>query len=352
MDFEELLACISEGRYDGEAVAQFGQEWLPGIVRHLAGREARLRNRRLRQDDYADIAAKVLEIVLLRCRPGLGEGRALRAWVCQVVQNVARNKLRERHPVPIPPGTAQDWLDRTNSDPAGQPFDAGQLEILEEAIRALPHNQRQAIIWRYWRGCSAMETARHMHCSPNQVDQWAHKARTTLARTLEPYFPRDGARLAQHASEGDGAREAAMRLARNGADTLRESRGLYAPDLAVRFDAAEFAEGMKPACHTVEPLVMDSFLLMRFAWEDAVLRLTEASLLARMMPGRLSRLLAGELHLWELADEERSLLLRTLNVRDTALTAALSADWRVFTAAWPTPYHNVERKDAFVRGIL
>jgi RNA polymerase sigma factor (sigma-70 family) len=188
IDFEDLLESIRQQRYENENLTQFRTMWLPRAVLRIAKQEAdRIGRRRLKFGDYEDIAERVFEIVL-RKSPIDKEGEAYRAWICQTIAYVSKNKLRQKYPIPIDMTMVEALLNKMKGD-VRSGLNEVQLEKIEEAVHRLPHNQRKAIILRYWRGFSSKETALHLNCSGNQVDQWVYRARKTLAETLAPYFP-------------------------------------------------------------------------------------------------------------------------------------------------------------------
>ncbi|MEF3303821.1 RNA polymerase sigma factor [Paenibacillus sp. GYB003] len=249
MDFNRLLESIGQCRLDDESVAHFRKNWLPGVVKHLAEREAYRQRRSLHPDDCDEIAGHAFEIALQKGNPAKG-GKAFRAWICQVIVYVTRNQLRRKHPIPTDFVTVESLLDAMASDDRGELTDE-QIEKIEQAVHALPHNQQLAIILRYWGGYSSKEVARRLACSGNQVDQWLHKARKTLAKTLAPHFPEYGP--PERASGGETA---------NGspADTplLKEAPSAYG--YIARPVPTRLLEEFEP----------DPALLRRFAYEDTL----------------------------------------------------------------------------------
>ncbi|MDF2663042.1 MAG: Sigma-70, region 4, partial [Paenibacillus sp.] len=87
-----------------------------------------------------------------------------------------------------------------------------------------------AIILRYWRGYSSKETAVHLNCSGNQVDQWVYRARKTLSETLAPYFPQyvlPGRAADDETAESDARNDKEKGRRKPQPPTIRERVGLY-----------------------------------------------------------------------------------------------------------------------------
>jgi RNA polymerase sigma-70 factor (ECF subfamily) len=63
--------------------------------------------------------------------------------------------------------------------------DAEELMGLEDALEAMPENQRRAILLREWRGLSYKEIADELELSQTAVEMLLFRARKSLARTLE-----------------------------------------------------------------------------------------------------------------------------------------------------------------------
>jgi RNA polymerase sigma factor (sigma-70 family) len=228
IDFDDLLESIRQQRYENESMKHFRTMWLPRAVLRIAKQEADRIGRRLKFGDYEEIADRAFEIVL-RKSPRDKEGEAYRAWICQTIAYVSKNKLRRKYPIPIDMTMVEALLNKMKGD-VRSGLNEVQLEKIEEAVQRLPHNQRKAIILRYWRGYSSKETAVHLNCSGNQVDQWVYRARKTLAETLASYFPQYdlSVRTAEDETAESDARNDKEKGCRNPQPpTILERIGLY-----------------------------------------------------------------------------------------------------------------------------
>ncbi|TMV46614.1 sigma-70 family RNA polymerase sigma factor [Paenibacillus mesophilus] len=228
IDFDDLLESIRQQRFDNESMKHFRTMWLPRAVLRIARQEEGRIGRRLKFGDYEDITHRVFEIVLRKTPPDK-EGDAYRAWICQTIAYVSKNKLRRENPIPIDMTMVETLLNKVKGDARSGLSDV-QLEKIEEAVNRLPHNQRKAIILRYWRGYSSKETAVHLNCSGNQVDQWVYRARQTLAETLAAYFPQydlSGRTADDETGESDTRNDKQKRWRNPNPPTLRERVDLY-----------------------------------------------------------------------------------------------------------------------------
>ncbi len=67
-----------------------------------------------------------------------------------------------------------------------RPIDHDQPEhqILDDAIAALPFNQRAAVVLRFYGGWTSAEIAAALECSPNSIGPWITRALDTLRKEL------------------------------------------------------------------------------------------------------------------------------------------------------------------------
>ncbi len=123
-------------------------------------------------------------------------------WLFTIARNLCLNEIRRRsrHPAeplypPTPtPGTETErpLPDLHRAGPA-ETLLQGELERkVEEAVRALPENQRMAILLCRQGDLPYEEIARVLGCSLSATKSLIHRARETLKARLKPYL-RSGA---------------------------------------------------------------------------------------------------------------------------------------------------------------
>jgi RNA polymerase sigma-70 factor, ECF subfamily len=157
------------------------------------------------------------------------------AWLYKVAQNVCLTKQRSswrRRRVERP----RDL--REIEELVAAPHDPGdELLGIDDALAALPEQQRRAILLREWKGLSYREVAAEMELSQGAVETLIFRARRSLAAALdEPETPKRRTRLA-HAFDG-GALVASLKAALAGSLS-----GSVATGLAVAASATAMATG-------------------------------------------------------------------------------------------------------------
>lgn len=118
-------------------------------------------------------------------------------WLFTIARNLCLNELRRRsrHPAdPLEPGEPGDdeptrqYPDRQTTGPV-ESLLRGELEQkVEEAIRALPENQRTALLLCQQDELSYEEIAEILGCSLSATKSVIHRARETLKARLKPYL--------------------------------------------------------------------------------------------------------------------------------------------------------------------
>ncbi len=123
-------------------------------------------------------------------------------WLFTIARNVCLNELRRRS---RHPACSLDEVRHGDDDEGGRqimdtrqlfPSDLalrGELEAkVDDAVRALPENQRTAILLFTWEDLSYDEIAKVLGCSLQATKSLIFRARESLKRQLKPYL-RDGA---------------------------------------------------------------------------------------------------------------------------------------------------------------
>jgi RNA polymerase sigma-70 factor (ECF subfamily) len=145
-----------------------------GLWRLTAGYAS---HRQDREDLYQDI----LLAVLTGLRSFRGES-SLRTWVYRIGHNrgISRRRRRTRRPVSVPP---DDLVSQAPSPEAEAVAHERRSQLLE-AIRDLPHGQRQTMML-HLEGLDPSEIADVLGITANNVGVRLHRARAEIRRRLE-----------------------------------------------------------------------------------------------------------------------------------------------------------------------
>lgn len=119
-------------------------------------------------------------------------------WMFTIARNVCLNELRRRsrHPADsldeLQSNSESEWERQVPDGGQIMPSDLtlrSELEIkVEQAVRALPENQRTAILLFTWEGLSYDQIAEVLGCSLQATKSLIFRARETLKRRLKPYL--------------------------------------------------------------------------------------------------------------------------------------------------------------------
>ena len=126
--------------------------------------------------DEADDCFQETFVAALRAYPRLPAGADHRAWLLTIAHRKAidAHRARSRRPRPV----AAETLDgRSAPAPAGNPD--GDLW---DAVRALPHKQRAAVVLRYVGDLQHAETAQVLGGSEDAARRNLHEALTNLRK--------------------------------------------------------------------------------------------------------------------------------------------------------------------------
>jgi RNA polymerase sigma factor (sigma-70 family) len=151
--------------------------------------DALLRYARLLIPDPAE-AEDALQVALMRVvRHWPKRLEAPEAYVRAAILNVAKDRSRRRHLVPVPAEPAQHSTDEERDH--GEAIAAGAR--LERLLQLLPPRQRTTVVLRVIEGLTEAETAAAMDCSAGTV-------KSNLARGLDKI--RDTLAAEMNAKEG------------------------------------------------------------------------------------------------------------------------------------------------------
>jgi RNA polymerase sigma-70 factor (ECF subfamily) len=170
-DDAALLAAIAKG--DEAAFASLVARYYDAVYRavwRLTG-------------GFGDSEDVVQEAFLkLWSNPGqLREARALKSWLMRVASNGALDRLRR------PAATALDDAPEPADPGAGPAIDALRGNVsqqIDQAIRALPERQRQALVMVHFEGLSNIDAAAAMEISVEAVESLLARARRGLKAAL------------------------------------------------------------------------------------------------------------------------------------------------------------------------
>jgi RNA polymerase sigma-70 factor (ECF subfamily) len=140
--------------------------------------------RRLRSREEAEDAVQTTFLNAFRALERGTTTHAEQAWLYKIARHVcdARGSIAGRQHLAEAPN-AFDVAQETVPAPHREPAEA--LIGLEEALEAMPPNQRRAILLREWRGLSYREIADELELTPTAVEMLIFRARRSLVRALD-----------------------------------------------------------------------------------------------------------------------------------------------------------------------
>lgn len=118
----------------------------------------------------------------------------LKAWLCGIVRNLARNAARKRMPAPFAKTTnaadaAWDPVDDASS-PHELAVEREEAAIVEQALDALPTKYREPLVLFYREDQSIQNVAEAMDLSPEAVRQRLSRGRNLLRNQIETAIER------------------------------------------------------------------------------------------------------------------------------------------------------------------
>src|SRR4051812_18193083 len=139
---------------------------------------------RLRSREEAEDAVQTTFLNAFRALQGGTRTEYEQAWLFKIAQNVClegaeSSGRRSQLEAPSDLHVLQEVA------PANAPQDAEQLMGIEDALAAMPANQRKAILLREWQGLSYREIGEELDLSQAAVEMLIFRARRTLATALE-----------------------------------------------------------------------------------------------------------------------------------------------------------------------
>jgi len=176
------VTITSETAASGVAAEQLYERYSDKIYRYCL---CRLRNR----EEAADATQNTFLRVYLALEKGVVPQYEA-SWLYKIAHNVCLSLIESsgRRALVESPRDLDSLDDAVLAAPASE---HEAVEELAEALAALPHNLRQAILLREWQGLSYTEIAAAMDTTVSAVETLLVRARRELKATLE----RNGARL-------------------------------------------------------------------------------------------------------------------------------------------------------------
>jgi RNA polymerase sigma-70 factor (ECF subfamily) len=125
---------------------------------------------------------------LYRHRRRYNPRRAFSTWIFSIARNLARNHLRwrARHPETLmePADLAEVSPSASGDDPRSRAESRERLRAVEEAIRRLPPEQREALVLSVYEGLGHSEIAEITDATPKAVEVRLWRARRELRESL------------------------------------------------------------------------------------------------------------------------------------------------------------------------
>jgi RNA polymerase sigma-70 factor (ECF subfamily) len=138
-----------------------------------------------------DVADDVAQEAFVRAWQSLDRfdlGRPFGPWVCRIAANLAVNHVRSprAREEGLPEGRVE--IPAPDAGPLAAVLDSEARRVLDEAVAALPAEQRAVFVLRAAEEMSYAEIAGALGISPGTVMSRLFRARERLARALAPYL--------------------------------------------------------------------------------------------------------------------------------------------------------------------
>jgi RNA polymerase sigma-70 factor (ECF subfamily) len=158
------------------------------VVRRYQRRVYATALRIVRSHDVADDVAQEAFVRAWRALERFDPGRPFGPWVCRIAANLAVNHVRS--PRAREEGLPADHLETpaASADPLGRVLEQEATRVLDEAVAALPLEQRAVFVLRTIEEMSYGEIAEALGLQPGTVMSRLFRARERLARALRPYL--------------------------------------------------------------------------------------------------------------------------------------------------------------------
>ncbi|WP_162245188.1 RNA polymerase sigma factor [Geodermatophilus sp. Leaf369] len=182
----DLDAAFLDGRHlDDAYLVRRAQQGSPDAFEVLVARHRdqvyRVAHRLVGESAAAEDVAQDALVSAWRALPSFRGDAAFSTWLHRITTNAARQLLTRRRPVdpltgeePVPP----------SEHPDAQVVDAERTRALRAAVRALPFDQRAALVLVQFEGLSYLEAARVLEVSEPTLRGRIARARRSLLDTM------------------------------------------------------------------------------------------------------------------------------------------------------------------------
>ena len=161
---------------------------LAEIIRRHQGRLYHLAYRLLKDPLDAEDALQEVFIKVHEHAARFEPKATVGSWLNRITANHCLNRLRQRRFQESLDGEEAAAVADAGADPLAALEEQDLTRRLEEALAALPENQRRALILKRFGGLSYQEIGTEMGLSPQAVDGLLKRARQTLKKALEDYL--------------------------------------------------------------------------------------------------------------------------------------------------------------------
>jgi RNA polymerase sigma-70 factor, ECF subfamily len=174
-DVDALVRRAAAG--DSAAFAEIYDAYAPRVRRFLC-----------HQVSNGDLAEELMQRTFVKMIEALpryeSRGLPFGAWVFRIARNAVIDHRRTAHPAVALDAAADQPSD--GGDPVSAAERDQDRDLLRAALDALPPDQRQVLVWRFFAELSPAETAALMGRSNGAVRVLQHRALVSLREILKP----------------------------------------------------------------------------------------------------------------------------------------------------------------------
>jgi RNA polymerase sigma-70 factor (ECF subfamily) len=172
---EDLMCALQEGHKNA---------WAELYLRHRADAMRIARRFTHCKEDVEDAVMFAFKRIRTRAKY-YRAGMPFMPFFYRIVANVCLNMIKRNKRIEMVSMEDADYLPDTDADPFENFRRTESETILNDALNALPEQQRMAVILKYIEGKSYKEIAEIMQTTPNYVGRLLYKSRTCLKELFE-----------------------------------------------------------------------------------------------------------------------------------------------------------------------